>query len=324
MDNYDHIWTILNDNIIAIKDKSQPQISIKKCECVPYEDKEFIVCIKCGSVLDNLINSNKEWNNNSNENGETSKNVERSGSAPDPLMPKSSVKTVISGSNNSNISKTQKWLDSGFISYEEKVLIQHKNKLSQIISQYSIPQQVINITLYKIKEMFQTKNENGSSIIHRGKVYTGLIGVCLYYSCKEKYYNIPPSTIIEMFEINTKIFSKCCKIYCEKINPQIDNTSTTENSLITRFCGDLGISNQLEVLAIKLIKASDALYIVVGVAPQSNISGVLQFMNKKMGLEIELSKLSKVTTTSELTIKKIAKLYLENELEIYNYVKFYM
>jgi transcription initiation factor TFIIIB Brf1 subunit/transcription initiation factor TFIIB len=316
---YKSIWELIQPEYI--EDNQQICCDNQK----KYNNDEFIVCENCGVILEQILNDNKEYAFLNND-GEKSKTSERCGSGINPLIPQMSMhSTVISG--NGNLARIQKWVNNSAISYSEKVLMKLKYKINEIVTIYNITGDVSTAILYKIKELIQIKEKK--SIIHRGKIYTGLIACCFYYSCKENEYNIPPISIAEMFEIDIKTFNKCCDIYTDLTST--NNTGNEgnviidiNNSLIRRFFGSLNLSNKFLSLGIDIMTSAEHLYITQGISPQSNIAGLLEFLNIKLDLDISCDKISQIAKVKNSTVKKNAKLYLDNELKIYNYMKFHL
>lgn len=318
--DYDYIWDILN------KQSSEPSESEVKsyicdCEETPtlFEDNEYIICSKCGFVLDTLINDSKEINYN-NENGEKSKDMERTGNSIDPLLPNVSMNnTVINsiGNQNSLLSKTSKYLNSKNIPYIEKVIMKHKTNLSHLTSEHNIPSNVINDTLYRIKDLFG-KNKK----IYRGRIYNGLICVCFYYSCKQINYNIQINTLICMFSIDIKTFNKCCKIYFEEAK-DVNNLVVESNDII-RVCGNLNLNSKLLKTAKDILRAGEDLHYISSVSPQGRIAGIIYFLEMKLSLGIDIDEIEKITSISKATLNKVSKILIKNEIELYNYIKFYM
>lgn len=321
---YKSIWELIKDKQSDKEQSEQSENSEKlnKMCCdnqIKYNNDEFIVCENCGVILEQIISDNKEYAFINND-GEKSKTSERCGPGINPLIPQISMNsTVIAG--NSNLSRIQKWVNNSSISYSEKVLIKLKYKISEIVNVYNITGDVSTAILYKLKELIQLKEKN--SIIHRGKIYTGLIGSCFYYSCKENGYNIPPISIAEMFEIDIKTFNKCCDIYTNLINGK-GNVIITDNSLIVRLFGSLNLSSKFLKLGVNIMTSADQLYITQGISPQSNIAGLIEFLNIKLNLDISCDKICEITKVKVSTLKKISKLYLNNEIKIYNYMKFHL
>jgi transcription initiation factor TFIIIB Brf1 subunit/transcription initiation factor TFIIB len=144
-----------------------------------YDNDEYIICVNCGIILEQIINENKESSYANNNDGEKGKNNERCGASTNPLIPSISMNsTVIAG--NSNLSRIQNWLNNDSISYSEKVLMKYKYRIGELVNLYNISGDISTAILYKIKELIEMKEKLG--IIHRGKNYSGLIGACFYYS----------------------------------------------------------------------------------------------------------------------------------------------
>lgn len=320
--NLEDIWKLLENDI---KDS---KVSIKleksKCDCInsnEFIDNEYVICINCGIILDSIIDESKDYTM-MNNNGEKNKNSDRTGQKTDILMPNISMQSGIIGGNG-NLSTINKWVNNACIPYNEKVLMKYKFKINELVQLYKISQNIVTDILYKIKELIELKNNYENIIIHRGKIYTGLISVCFYYTCKENNLNIPPLSISNMFEIDVKTFNKCCKIYNELITKK-NNVVKIDSSLITRFFGELNIPIKFLILAKKIQTAADDLYITNKISPQSNISGLVEFLNKNLNLEIDINDIIKTTNVSESTVKKIYKLYSDNKILLFNYMKFHM
>lgn len=313
------------ENISVLEqDNAINSLANYNCNCGntnPVESSDsFSVCSNCGTALDIIFGDEKMYNMTGDD-GVKGKNVERSGPAQDMLLPRSSMSTVIRGT--SNLSRTQQWMDNADITYYERVLIKHKQKLNELTMAHNLPKDIIIDVLYSIKELIDLRDIKGNKIIHRGRVYTGLISVIFYYTCKRKNYNIPAGNIMQMFGIDTKTFGKCCSIYCEKLNKNVDNKVNADTSNITRCFGELNLGNALLILAKKLMNSANILYVTIGVNQKSNISGIIYFLSKKLDLDLDLDTIVSVTKSSVHTTKKIYLLYLANEKEIYNHIKYY-
>lgn len=286
-----------------------------------YTTHENVVCENCGVILDAIISDNREHDISYDE---FKPNINQTAGIPtNPLIPNTCMNsTVIAG--NSNMSKAQKWLNNSAISYNEKVLLRYKYKINNLVNTYNIVGDISTGILYKIKELIDFKEKN--SIIHRGRIYHGLIAVCFYYSGKENGYNIPPMDIAKMFEIDIKTFNKCCDIYTELIQNKNGNMikNNDGNSLLIRLFGSFGLSTKIVNLAKNIMTSADELYVTQGITPQSNIAGILEFLKVKLNLEIETQDICDVTKVKISTLKKVSKVYLDNELKIYNYMKFHM
>lgn len=317
--DYDYIWDILNKQS-DIPETTESEAKSYICDCVDpptlFEDSEHIVCLKCGVVLDTIINDSKETNY-SNENGEKSKDLERTGNSIDPLLPNVSMNNTVINSSNSLLSKTSLYLNSKNIPYIEKVIMKHKSNLSHLTSEYNIPSNVINDTLYRIKDLFG-KNKK----IYRGRIYNGLICVCFYYACKNINYNIQINTLISMFSVHIKTFNKCCKIYFEQTKDV--NNLVTESTDIIRVCGNLNLNSKLLKTAKDILKAGEDLHYISSISPQGRIAGIIYFLETKLSLGINIEEIEKITSISKATLNKVSKILTKNEIEIYNYIKFYI
>jgi transcription initiation factor TFIIIB Brf1 subunit/transcription initiation factor TFIIB len=314
---YDNIWNDLFNS--TPKCEVITEITKYKCNCIetsPYITDTGLVCDSCGVELERIfISDTKENRNFSNEDGTgNGLTMERCGGPYDDLLPSSSMSTIIQG--DSKLSKLNLWLS---IPYSEKMIIDLKKKLNELIIIYNLPKSIIPSTLYFFQHMLKNKE------IHRGKVRDGLIAASIYYSAKKLNVNLLASVLLQMFNIDKKVFSKCCKIYCE--NNEIDNELKTETSImdiLIRLCNQLDIPFKFQRLCKKLILSSDKLQIINNFAPQSIASSMIFFVCKELEKEINIETISELSDTSVSTIKKVYKLFLINRIELYNYTKYYL
>ena len=294
-----------------------------KCNCTSgpsiIEIDYYKMCEECGVIIDfSMISSEAEWrlfsDNDGTGNGQSKI---RCGPAANPLLPVSSIGTIISG--NSKMSKIHMWSS---IPYSEKVLIGLKKELINIVSLYKLPNSIINLTLYLFDKINKLKNNDNKNYIFRGNNRLGIISVCMYYACKNYNCIISSSLICKIFNIDKKRFSKCCKIYTEisdKIN--LDHTNYIPNDFMFILASKLDLSFDIQKIISKIIIIVEELQLFIGSAPQSIISSIIFFINKEMGLNIQINNLSKLCDISTNIIIKNFKIIEQNKNIIYNKIK---
>ena len=114
-------------DIKKIKKKSSNDLC-EFCEknTLIYDDN--IVCTSCGMINTMIINNNQEWRYYGSEDSKRSSDPTRCGMPINPLLPKSSLGTIINGHGYEVYRRLHKW---NSITYKERSLIKVFNTISR-------------------------------------------------------------------------------------------------------------------------------------------------------------------------------------------------
>lgn len=308
----DAIWATL-DNFLEDNKKDEQKY---KCDCnndsnIIYHGLELI-CEECGIVVskDN-ISHEAEWRNFNNDNGDNSTNKSRV-SKIDDLLPESSTRTYIQG--NTYLNKINNW---NKIPYEEKVLINLKGYLEEIINKANLPESIIRHTMYDYAKL----RKNNKKIIFRGKNKIGIISVCFYYTCRNNKCNISTHNICKIFDIDKKFFSKNCKIYLEMTNYSIEDIPESPETLLTLVINKLNIEYKIEKICKKIIYVIKEINLFVSSIPQSIVGAIIGFVNNELNLNIDIDKIAEICEVSNYIIIKNTKILVTYKQRIYNMIK---
>ncbi len=86
----------------------------------------------------------------------------------------------------------------------------------------------------------------------RGRSIHGMVAACLYFVCKFEKVPITLQDILNETSVDSKVVKKCYKVLIRKLNlksPQINPIS-----FIPKYCADLGLSIDVEIDTINLMK----------------------------------------------------------------------
>src|SRR4029078_6801988 len=128
--------------------------------------------------------------------------------------------------------------------------------------------------------------------------------------------------ILDIFEIDNKTFSKCCKIYIEDYNPSVDKTTTISTDFIEMFSVKLGLSFNIKKLCLKILQAANDLVLLNKYSPQTVAAGVIYFVNVETGLNLDKETIVNYCDTKFDTISIIVKILRAKKIEIFNIVKY--
>lgn len=316
------IWESVDSQLVRIIKNPIKGSFNYTCSCkIPsiYETNECILCDTCGQVLDRtLISFSKEFSTFNTEDGVSKNGIERCGGSYDSLIPKKSMSSMISG--NSKLAKINLWMS---YDYKEQVLVNLKYKLIDICNILRITQTIVRDTLESYKLFTEYRDSNGKAEIHRGKSRDSLIATFLFYNCKKANINILNSTVISVFEITKKHFTKANEIYFKTIGSCVSLKTETKNTdILYRICCELDITYKYQIVTKKIITVSELLGFNKDHVPQSLASAALYFVMKELKSPLSVEDLSLVSDTGEGTIKRIERILRKNKILIFNYIKY--
>jgi transcription initiation factor TFIIIB Brf1 subunit/transcription initiation factor TFIIB len=220
------------------KEKLQNKCSCGNNDLIEDHSNGILVCQKCGSVLEQILDYNPEWK----QFEDTNDNNARCSGAINPLLPTSSLGTTISGGFTNNMKRIHNW---NAMIYKERSLNNEFKKLHVICQKYNILKCIeddAKIMYKKASECKHTEGKNsGKTVITRGKNRISISAACLYNACLKKGSTYTPKEIAEFYGI------KQCEINSgiKNLRKLVDNNSANNNNLsmpsqfIKRYCNNL-------------------------------------------------------------------------------------
>lgn len=283
--------------------KSRDEIKCFNCQSENLvSDDGIIVCEDCGVDNGAIIDYQQEWRFYGSEDTKHSSDPTRCGMPINPLLPDSSMGTIILGRGFEKYRKINNW---NSMTYKERSLL----KVFKNIQSKSDENDISICIIDRAKIMYKTLSED---TIKRGKSRKGLIAACLYNSCKDK--NDPRSTkeISQMFGLKIKKMTSGCKQfnemmyhnnsdYISKIKP------TSPEDFIERYIMVLKLDKKNKERAVYISEMASKLGLVSENTPASIAVGSIYLTSQVYGLGITKKKLSEVCEISEVTISKTYK-----------------
>lgn len=295
-----------------------PETGARECEfCTGknfvYEDG-YCCCTQCGGIAEDVVIHSKELSYAS----ETSKQQVRVGMPVNPLLPTSSLGSVIAakGRYNPTTKKMCQYHQWNSMPYKERSLWSVYNRIMNKARRGGIS----NVLIDEAKSIYKNLSEVN---ISRGSNRNGLIAACVYVSCKRN--NVPRSVkeIAAMFDLTvpelTKgakrlhdIMNRCRKQIHHKSADDISTTVKTTGAadFIARFCSSLEMPPNIIQLCRSVAQRATDLGIVDENTPPSVASGCIFLVVQIVPTaETPISKksISSACNISEVTIGKCYK-----------------
>ena len=287
----------------------------KKEKCCDNKDnhsveEEVIICKSCGKFINNIINS-PEWRYYGSEDSKRG-DPTRCGMPVNVLLPNSSIGTIINNKGNykDRLSTRQRW---NSMPYKERSKYKIFVDIETKCNSYNLPQ-IISETA---KSLYSVISETK---ISRGQNRKGIIAACVFNACKECKVPRSIKEISKIFDMDSKVLTKGCKIYTEitrlnKINvnryQQLETIKVED--FIDRFCYNLSInSNDTEIIK-NISKNAHKLDLIRDNTPPAMATGCIYLFIKLKDIDISKKNISDNCNISEVTINKCYKKLEDNE-----------
>jgi|688.fasta_scaffold418739_2 transcription initiation factor TFIIB len=277
---------------------------VDKCNCDISMDEwiqedGFLVCPNCGYQIYSSLDMNAEYRFYGNED---SKSVDptRCGMPIDPLLPNSSLSTMMSG-KNSQLKRLQSWSS---IPYKERSLKQVFDIITNTCNELKLNQSVIQLS----KSIYHSIREHQLS---RGRNRNALLSACIYNACKACGVKILPDSIYKHFGLQFCDLCEGHKTLAELLvhsKHKIEIKPSDWNDFLERFCIELQFNNEQTKEIMNLAKKINELSILKKHIPQSFASGVLYYYIQQKNINhINKEQIIQICDISKVTIEKIYK-----------------
>lgn len=208
------------------------------------------VCVSCGVEMGPIITDDIECQYAGVAVGDNS-NTARSGLSNNNLLPGSNLSTKIVGNQ---ISYSMKQINNVWdsLSYRDRTLLKIFKHISDNCRSNGIPKNVIDysqvlFTMAYEKQKKLKKGTRGSRSINK----EGLIGGCIYYSCKGYNINRSHQEIADICNVDKSAISFGSKLVFQLLHNELDlnKNHTTYNDFLERYAHHLNLEEfELDII----------------------------------------------------------------------------
>jgi transcription initiation factor TFIIB len=270
------------------------------------------ICGECGVIIDNIEDQAPEWRYYG---ASDNKNVDptRCGGPINPLLPKSSMGTCMTGVGNyRHINRLHKWNQ---MPADERSLYEVFKKIDTIIKNFQINTKIVEETkeYYKI---LSEKEEKVKGYLTRGNIRISLIASCMFVACKNNGKPMREIEIANIFGITSADVTKGLKKFGElekNKNIQINGNENNIHDYINKYCSQLNIDNKITKLIHLIYIRAKKINILRNSNNTSICSGLLYFVSEIIGITIKKSKIISIINVSEVTLNKVYKEFVAHE-----------
>ena len=260
-------------------------------------DSEMIICTNCGYENNCIIDLNAEWRYYGNDDNKRSSDPNRCGMPGNPIIPDSSLSTVILGKGFQIYRKLNSW---NGLSYKQRSLIGILNKIALKANIDNVPQSIIDATMNMYRLISQ-------DYIKRGASRESLIAACFFNALRDQGLIRSTDEVAKLFDIKSKKLSKGCNEFTElmfsKNRDYVKNMKPVESKdLIERFFNQLDVDEMYIKIGIKAAILIDKLGICQENNPKSIAVGVMFLISSNYNLGFNKKDIADLCKTSEVTV----------------------
>jgi transcription initiation factor TFIIIB Brf1 subunit/transcription initiation factor TFIIB len=281
-----------------LKDDSE-QKSCFNCKQTDFliMDCEMVVCTFCGAENDSIIDYHAEWRYYGSDDNKRSSDPNRCGIPSNPIIPDSSLSTIILGKGFEVFRKLNSW---NGLSYKQRSLIAILNKIALKANIDNVPQSIIDATMNMYKIISQ-------DYIKRGASRESLIAACFFNALRDQGMIRSTDEVAKLFDIKSKKLSKGCNEFTElmfsKNREYVKNMKPIESKdLIERFCNILEIEGNYVKIAVTSAAIIDKLGLCQENNPKSIAVGVIYLVSQNYNLGFTKKDIAEQCKTSEVTV----------------------
>ena len=260
----------------------------------------YTECDTCEYTDTIIITDDPEWRNHADSNV----NQTRCGRAIDPLLPKSSMSTMINGNGFQGLKRVHQWNN---MPYHERSLFNSFKQMDKLVNKSNILGAVRSDAKYYYK-IIHDKDSN--YVLTRGSIRKGVIAACYLYACNQRGIARTDLEVADIFKIDIKLMTKGCnkfreimwkkghKIYFDPISPLL---------YIERFGNICDISTEHIEIGKFISYRSAKLGVLSSNTPLSVSGGVLLLIITLYKYNITKDQIISICKTSDATIRQCFK-----------------
>ena len=198
-----------------------------------------------------------EWRTFSNDSG--GDDPSRVGGPGNPFLEGSQLDTMIAD-NSSGKAKDLNKVQSRSAMRSDRVLVNAFREIGIHCDRITLPKIVADQARHFYKIADQGK-------LVRGKTNQGIIAACIYTACHVSGNVRSFKEICALTDVPKKEIGKCYKLLSNLIKENQQLRTTTSDVLIARPCSILGLGNNMQKLALAIVRKINELGLIQGKSP---------------------------------------------------------
>ena len=150
----------------------------------------------------------------------------------------------------------------------------------------------------------------------RGRSNDAIASACLYISCRQEGVPRTFKEIVAVSTVSKKEIGRCFKLILKAHDTNVEVITTGD--FMTRFCGNLGLSRDIQRAATTIAKRAVDKDLVPGRSPISVAAAAIYMASQASSDKKSQKEISDIAGVAEVTIKQSYKLMIPKAAELFN------
>ncbi|MHA1689608.1 MAG: transcription initiation factor IIB, partial [Promethearchaeota archaeon] len=197
---------------------------------------------------------------------------------------------------NPDLKRATKW--DTRITWQKRNLLIATTELKRISSNLNVPDYIMKEAMRLYKIAFSRK-------LLRGRSINGMVAACLYYALLKEKIPITFQEILDESAENEKDIKRCYSVLVKELKLKLP--SRDPSNLIPRFASKLGVSAEIEQLAVKITREFIKRFGISGKDPRGIVAAVLYLAGKIKQVELTQNEIATLIGITEVTLRSRCK-----------------
>ena len=269
------------------------------------------ICSECGLVVgDRVIDVGSEWRTFSNDKGGEDKS--RVGGAENTLLGSSDLSTMI-GPGRGGASFTSDGSPlynnrNSRVTSSDRTLLNAFRTIMNMADRINLPKTIVDRANQLFKMVSDGKNLKGRS-------NDAIAAACLYIACRQEGVPRTFKEIVAVSTVSKKEIGRCFKLILKAHDTSVDLITTGD--FMSRFCGTLSLSRDVQKAATCIAKKAVDLDIVPGRSPISVAAAAIYMASQASDDKRTQREIADIAGVADVTIRQSYKLMLPRAAELF-------
>jgi len=268
------------------------------------------ICSECGLVVgDRVIDVGSEWRTFSNE--KCGEDKSRVGGAENTLLGSSDLSTIIGpsrGGSSFSSDCNALYNNRRSVSSSDRTLINAFRTISNMSDRINLPRTIIDRANNLFKMVSDGKNL-------KGRANDAIAAACLYIACRQEGVPRTFKEIVAVSTVSKKEIGRCFKLILKAHDTSVELITTGD--FMSRFCGTLSLSRDVQRAATSIAKKSVDLDIVPGRSPISVAAAAIYMASQASDDKRTQREIADIAGVADVTIRQSYKLMLPRASELF-------
>merc|ERR1719219_1168399 len=271
------------------------------------------ICSDCGLVVgDRVIDVGSEWRTFSNEAGGEDKS--RVGGPENTLLGSCDLSTMIgpgrmTGGGSSNMDTMAMYNNrNSRVSSSDRTLLNAFRTIMNMADRINLPKTIVD----RANQLFKMVSD-GKFL--KGRSNDAIAAACLYIACRQEGVPRTFKEIVAVSTVSEKEIGRCFKLILKAHDTSVELITTGD--FMSRFCGTLSLSRDVQKAATSIAKKAVDLDIVPGRSPISVAAAAIYMASQASDDKRTQREIADVAGVADVTIRQSYKLMLPRAAELF-------